>query len=68
MFAGQGADLATAAIKAKALIYGFVQQQAAMLAYIDVFWVFGWMFLLMVPLVFLMKKTTPHAGEPVSMH
>jgi DHA2 family multidrug resistance protein len=67
MFVQQGADLATATIKAKALIYGFVQQQAAMLAYIDVFWVFGWMFLLMIPLVFLMKKTTPHKG-PVAVH
>jgi DHA2 family multidrug resistance protein len=67
MLVQQGTDIATAAIKAKTLIYGLVQQQAAMLAYIDVFWVFGWMFLLMIPLVFLMKKTTPHKG-PVSMH
>ncbi len=67
MLVGQGADIATAAIKVKMLIYGFVQQQAAMLAYIDVFWVLGGMFLLMIPLVFLMKKTTPHKG-PVSVH
>ena len=67
MLVQQGADIATAAIKAKTLIYGLVQQQAAMLAYIDVFWVFGWMFLLMIPLVFLMKKTTPHKG-PVAVH
>jgi MFS transporter, DHA2 family, multidrug resistance protein len=68
MLAGQGTDIATATMKAKMLIYGFVQQQAAMLAYIDVFLVFGCMFLLMIPLVFLMKKTTPHAGGEVSMH
>jgi DHA2 family multidrug resistance protein len=67
MLVQQGTDIATATIKAKTLIYGFVQQQAAMLAYIDVFWVLGWMFLLIIPLVFLMKKTTPHKG-PVSMH
>ncbi|MFA5251450.1 MAG: MFS transporter [Phycisphaerae bacterium] len=67
MLVGQGTDIATATIKAKTLIYGFVQQQAAMLAYIDVFWVLGWMFLLMIPLVFLMKKTTPHKG-PAVMH
>ena len=42
-----------------------IQQQAAMLAYIDVFWVFGWMFLLMIPLVFLMKKTTPRHDTAV---
>jgi DHA2 family multidrug resistance protein len=62
MLVQQGTDIATATIKAKTLIYGLVQQQATMLAYIDVFWVFGWMFLLIIPLVFLMKKTTPHAG------
>jgi DHA2 family multidrug resistance protein len=67
MLVQQGTDIATATIKAKTLIYGLVQQQAAMLAYIDVFWVFGWMFLLMIPLVFLMKKTTPHKG-PVAVH
>jgi DHA2 family multidrug resistance protein len=67
MLVQQGTDIATATIKAKTLIYGFVQQQAAMLAYIDVFRVFGYMFLLMIPLVFLMKKTTPHKG-PVAVH
>ena len=67
MLIQQGADIATAAMKAKTLIYGLVQQQAAMLSYIDVFRVFGYMFLLMVPLVFLMKKTVPHKG-PAAVH
>jgi DHA2 family multidrug resistance protein len=67
MFVQQGADIATATIKAKTLIYGLVQQQAAMLSYIDVFWVFGWMFLLMIPLVFLLKKTVPQKG-PAAVH
>ncbi len=30
-----------------------------MLAFIDNFWVLGVVFLMMIPLVFLMKKTTP---------
>jgi DHA2 family multidrug resistance protein len=60
MFVQQGTDIANATIKAKTLIYSFIQQQAAMLSYIDVFWVLGWMFLLMIPLVFIMKKTVPH--------
>lgn len=68
MFVQQGADIGNAIIKTKTLIYGFVQQQAAMLAYIDVFWILGWIFLLMIPLAFLMKKTTPHAGAAASIH
>jgi DHA2 family multidrug resistance protein len=67
MLVQQGTDIANATIKAKTLIYGFVQQQAAMLSYLDVFWLLGWMFLLMIPLAFLMKKTTPHKG-PVAVH
>jgi DHA2 family multidrug resistance protein len=59
MFIQQGTDIVNATIKAKTLIYNFVQQQAAMLSYIDVFWTLGCMFLLMIPLAFLMKKTTP---------
>ena len=67
MLVHQGSNVADAAIKAKALIYGFVQQQATMLAYIDSFWLFGIIFLLLIPLVFLMKKTVPHKG-PVAVH
>jgi len=60
MLVHQGVNVVDAATKAKALIYGFVQQQAMMLSYIDSFWVFGMVFLLLIPLVFLIKKTTPH--------
>jgi MFS transporter, DHA2 family, multidrug resistance protein len=68
MLVQQGTDTANAAIKAKTLLYGVVQQQAAMLSYLDVFWLLAWMFVLMIPLAFLMKKTTPHGGESVSIH
>jgi DHA2 family multidrug resistance protein len=67
MLVHQGANIADAGAKAKALIYGLVQQQATMLAYIDSFWLFAIVFLLMIPLVFLMKKTTPRAAA-VSAH
>jgi hypothetical protein len=42
-----------------------VQQQASMLAYNDVFRFLGGMFLLMLPLLFLMKK--PRGGKGPSM-
>jgi DHA2 family multidrug resistance protein len=58
----QGTNVVDAAIRAKAMIYGLVKQQAAMLAFIDNFRVLGLVFLLMIPLVFLMKRTTPRAG------
>jgi DHA2 family multidrug resistance protein len=59
MLVHQGANAVEAAAKAKALIYGLVRQQASMLAFIDNFWVLAVVFLAMIPLVFLMKKTSP---------
>ena len=46
--------------QAEALIYGMVQRHAAMQAFLDAFWVMGIIFLAMVPLMFVMKKTAPH--------
>jgi DHA2 family multidrug resistance protein len=63
MLIHQGANVVDAAAKAKALIYGLVQQQATMLAYIDSFWVFAFVFVVLIPFVFLMKKTVPHKGS-----
>jgi DHA2 family multidrug resistance protein len=60
MLISQGADIADAAIKAKAMIYGMVKQQAAMLSFIDNFWMLGVIFVAIIPLVFVMRKTTPH--------
>lgn len=42
-----------------ALIMRRLQQQAAMLSYIDCFWAMGIAFAVLVPLVFIMKKTKP---------
>ena len=42
-----------------ALIMQRLRQQAAMLSYIDCFWAMGIAFAVLVPLVFIMKKTKP---------
>jgi DHA2 family multidrug resistance protein len=60
-----GADAAGSAQQAQALVYGEMQRQAAMLSFIDVFWILGVVCLGMIPLVFIMKKAPPH--QPVSM-
>jgi len=67
MLVHQGANAVEAAAKAKALIYGMVKQQASMLAFIDNFWVLAVVFLAMIPLVFLMKKTSPRKAA-VAVH
>ena len=64
-FTNQGADPVQAAKQAQGLLYGLLQRQASMLAIVDDFWLLGLAFLLLVPLMFLMKKSKPHAELPV---
>jgi MFS transporter, DHA2 family, multidrug resistance protein len=56
-----GSSAALATKQAYALVEGTLQRQATMLAYIDDFRFLGVAILLMVPLVFLMKKGKPGA-------
>jgi MFS transporter, DHA2 family, multidrug resistance protein len=56
----RGSDAACATKQASAILYGELQRQAAMLAFIDVFWLLGVVCLAMIPLMFLIKKTPPH--------
>jgi len=48
-----------------AIIQAVVGRQAAMLSYIDCFYFLGWAILLMVPMVFLIKKSRPGGGMAV---
>lgn len=54
-----GADSVTASRKAIGAIYGMVQQHAAMLAFIEAFWLMGVVFLLMLPFVALLQYSKP---------
>ena len=62
---GHGASAAFAKQQAYALIQGTAIRQATMLAYIDCFWLLGVAILLMVPMVFLIKKARPGGGMAV---
>jgi DHA2 family multidrug resistance protein len=55
-FVYRGADAATATRRAYDALSGMVQRQAAMLSFNQVFWLMGMLFLLMLPLVFLMRR------------
>jgi DHA2 family multidrug resistance protein len=66
-FISRGADPVTAAHRAQVALWGIVQRQAAMLSYNDVFRFLGGMFLMMVPLLLIMKK--PKGGKgPAMVH
>ena len=65
MFMAKGADAVTAQRQALAAIWGRTLQQASMLSYNDVFRILGGMFLVMLPLLFLMKKPKGGKGPPM---
>jgi DHA2 family multidrug resistance protein len=62
----QGASAADAAGQAQALVYGLVQRQALMMAVTDTFFVLSLIFVAMVPLALLIKRTAPPTG-PIHM-
>jgi len=58
-FIAHGVDPVTASHKALAAIYGMVQQHAAMLAFVEAFWIMGVAFLLMLPFLPLLQYSKP---------
>jgi DHA2 family multidrug resistance protein len=53
----QGFSLADAAVRAQAMLYGLVQQQAGILAFMDCFWVLTLVFVGLIPFMLLMRGT-----------
>jgi DHA2 family multidrug resistance protein len=66
-FMSRGMDAATATQQSYAGIFGMVQQQAAMMAYADTFFLLAVMFICGLPLIFLMKKPPKGGGGPGAM-
>ena len=64
-FMAKGMDMATATRQAYGAIFGMVEAQAAMLSFSDGFRMLGGLFLLMMPLILLMKK--PKGGGEAPM-
>jgi MFS transporter, DHA2 family, multidrug resistance protein len=60
-----GSQSTHASKQAYGLLSGMMQQQAAMLAYIDNFWFLAFAVLGMIPFVFLMKRSKPGGELPV---
>src|SRR5438132_10580906 len=63
-FMAAGADAATATNRAYAGLFGMVQRQAAMVAFVGLFQLLGLMFIALVPLVLLMKRPRRRGEVP----
>jgi DHA2 family multidrug resistance protein len=60
LFFHQGSDWSTAGNRSLNVLYGMLQQQAALISFIEVFRIMGFLFLATVPLVLLMRKARQH--------
>ncbi|HZU29100.1 MAG TPA: MFS transporter, partial [Bryobacteraceae bacterium] len=60
LFMSRGWAYPDALHRAQAMFYGMVQQQAAVLAFMDSFWVLALIFLGLIPFMFLMRPVKPH--------
>ena len=63
-FLARSGDAANATSQAYVALYGMVQRQAAMVAFVSIFRLLGVLFLVMIPLVLLMKK--PQGRRPAA--
>jgi MFS transporter, DHA2 family, multidrug resistance protein len=63
----RGSDAVTAMQRAYGAVWGLVQRQASMQAFVDTFEFMAVVFLLMLPLLFIMKRPKHHGG-PTAMH
>jgi DHA2 family multidrug resistance protein len=63
-----GSDPVTAMRQSYVAIWGIVQQQAAMQAFIDTFRALGLVFLLVLPLLLVMKKPEHQGSASAAMH
>jgi len=62
----QGFDWSTAGHGGYGVLYDMLQQQAALISFVEVFRVMGFLFLATVPLVLLMRKATQRGREPAA--
>jgi MFS transporter, DHA2 family, multidrug resistance protein len=62
-----GADPATATSRSYGAIFGMVQKQATMVSFVSLFRLLGFLFVILIPLVLIMKR--PKRGaEPIAAH
>lgn len=60
----RGSDRTTASRRSLLVLYRMVQQQAALLSFVEVFRIMGFLFLAIIPLVLLMRKAKSGASSP----
>jgi DHA2 family multidrug resistance protein len=63
MFLNRGSDWVTAEHQSLGFLYRVVQQQAALLSFVETFRIMGFLFLATIPLIFLMRRAKRNAAS-----
>ncbi len=66
-FMARGSDAVTATHRAYAAVFGIVGRQASMVSFVQVFRALGFLFLLVIPLILLMRAPRTRSGKSVSL-
>ncbi len=68
MIASQSGDPVSAATQAQAMAYGIVRQQAATLAFVDVFRITAFFAVLILPMIWLMRRAPRQGDSDMAVH
>ena len=67
-FVAGGSDAVSATNQAYAALYGMIQRQASMVAFVNIFRLLGYLFLVLVPLVMIMRRPKGSSGPAAGAH
>jgi len=67
-FMAGGADVVSATNQAYVALYGMIQRQAAMVSFVNIFRLLGMLFLVLIPLVLIMRRPKGSAGPAAPAH
>ncbi|HET9567973.1 MAG TPA: MFS transporter, partial [Vicinamibacterales bacterium] len=67
-FMAGGSDIVSATNQAYVALYGMIQRQASMVAFVNIFRLLGFLFLVLIPLVLIMRRPKGSAGPAAGAH
>ena len=67
-FIAAGTDAVTATNRAYAALFGMVQRQAAMVSFVGIFQLLGFLFVALIPLVLLMSRPKRRPAPEATAH
>jgi DHA2 family multidrug resistance protein len=67
-FMAGGSDIVSATNQAYVALYGMIQRQASMVAFVNIFRLLGFLFLVLIPLVMIMRRPKGSGGPAPAGH